>query len=88
MFYLEERRRKIICWSIFVSEFYSHLNDNMGGVGGDDIAKGIELFEGLDCFSCHETKGYGKDRNSVIGPDLKKRDGCLYIQKLKKYQLN
>ena len=39
-------------------------------VGGEDIAKGIELFEGLGCFGCHETKGFGKDRNSMIGPDL------------------
>ena len=39
-------------------------------VGGEDIAKGIELFEGLGCYGCHETKGFGKDRNSMIGPDL------------------
>ncbi len=39
-------------------------------VGGEDIAKGIELFEGLGCFGCHETKGFGEDRNSMIGPDL------------------
>jgi len=39
-------------------------------VGGEDIAKGIALFEGLGCFGCHETKGFGKDRNSMIGPDL------------------
>ncbi|KHE93894.1 MAG: cytochrome c [Candidatus Scalindua rubra] len=39
-------------------------------IGGEDIAKGIELFEGLGCFGCHETKGFGEDRNSMIGPDL------------------
>ncbi|GAX62455.1 tetraheam c type cytochrome, part of bc1 complex, complex III [Candidatus Scalindua japonica] len=39
-------------------------------VGGEDIAKGIELFEGLGCFGCHEAKGFGEDRNSMIGPDL------------------
>ena len=39
-------------------------------VGGEDIAKGIALFEGLGCFGCHETKGFGEDRNSMIGPDL------------------
>jgi len=39
-------------------------------VGGEDIAKGIALFEGLGCFGCHETKGFGKDLNSMIGPDL------------------
>ena len=39
-------------------------------VGGEDIAKGIALFEGLGCFGCHETKGFGVDRNSMIGPDL------------------
>jgi len=39
-------------------------------VGGEDIAKGIALFEGLGCFGCHETKGFGVDQNSMIGPDL------------------
>ena len=39
-------------------------------VGGEDIAKGIALFEGLGCYGCHETKGFGEDRNSMIGPDL------------------
>ena len=39
-------------------------------VGGEEIAKGIELFEGLGCYGCHETKGFGEDRNSMIGPDL------------------
>jgi mono/diheme cytochrome c family protein len=39
-------------------------------IGGEDIAKGIDLFEGLGCFGCHETKGFGEDRNSMIGPDL------------------
>jgi len=38
--------------------------------GGEDIAKGIELFEELGCFGCHETKGFGEDLNSMIGPDL------------------
>jgi len=39
-------------------------------VGGEDIAEGIKLFEGLGCFGCHQTKGFGEDRNSMIGPDL------------------
>ncbi|MHC4140177.1 MAG: hypothetical protein ACYSR1_10080, partial [Planctomycetota bacterium] len=39
-------------------------------VGGEDIARGIELFEGLGCHGCHETKGFGEDLNSMIGPDL------------------
>jgi len=38
--------------------------------GGEDIAKGIALFKELGCFGCHETKGFGEDRNSMIGPDL------------------
>ncbi len=41
-----------------------------GLVGGEDIAKGIKLFEELGCFGCHETKGFGEDKNSMIGPDL------------------
>ena len=39
-------------------------------VGGEDIAKGIALFKELGCFGCHETKGFGEDLNSMIGPDL------------------
>ena len=39
-------------------------------LGGDEIAKGIKLFEELGCFGCHETKGFGEDKNSMIGPDL------------------
>ncbi len=39
-------------------------------VGGEAIAEGIALFEELGCFGCHETKGFGNDRNSMIGPDL------------------
>ncbi len=39
-------------------------------LGGDAISKGIKLFEELGCFGCHETKGFGEDKNSMIGPDL------------------
>ena len=39
-------------------------------VGGEGITKGIALFKELGCFGCHETKGFGEDRNSMIGPDL------------------
>ncbi len=39
-------------------------------LGGEEIAKGIKLFEELGCFGCHETKGFGEDKNSMIGPDL------------------
>jgi cytochrome c2 len=39
-------------------------------LGGDEISKGIKLFEELGCFGCHETKGFGEDKNSMVGPDL------------------
>ncbi len=39
-------------------------------IGGEDLAKGIALFEGLGCYGCHETQGFGEDLDSMIGPDL------------------
>ena len=39
-------------------------------VGGEDIWKGIKLFEELGCFGCHPTGGFDEDANSMIGPDL------------------
>ncbi|MFQ5686393.1 MAG: c-type cytochrome [Candidatus Scalindua sp.] len=39
-------------------------------VGGEDIWKGIKLFEELACYGCHKTGGFDKDKNRMIGPDL------------------
>lgn len=39
-------------------------------LGGEEISKGIKLYGELGCFGCHETKGFGEDKNSMIGPDL------------------
>lgn len=39
-------------------------------VGGEDIWKGIKLFEELGCFGCHPTAGFDEDANRMIGPDL------------------
>jgi len=39
-------------------------------VGGEEIWKGIKLFEELGCYGCHQTEGFDKDKNSMIGPDL------------------
>lgn len=39
-------------------------------VGGEEITKAIKLFDELGCFGCHETTGFGKDKNRMIGPDL------------------
>jgi mono/diheme cytochrome c family protein len=39
-------------------------------VGGEEIWKGIKLFEELGCYGCHSTEGFGEDENRMIGPDL------------------
>ena len=39
-------------------------------VGGEEISKGIKLFNELGCFGCHKTEGFGNDENRMIGPDL------------------
>jgi mono/diheme cytochrome c family protein len=38
--------------------------------GGEELWKGIKLFEELGCFGCHATEGFGGDENRMIGPDL------------------
>ena len=38
--------------------------------GGEEITKAIKLFDEFGCYGCHETKGFGKDKNRMIGPDL------------------
>jgi mono/diheme cytochrome c family protein len=43
---------------------------NVELVGGEEIWKAIKLFQELGCYGCHETKGFGKDRDKMIGPDL------------------
>ncbi len=39
-------------------------------VGGEEIWKGIKLFQELGCYGCHETEGFGRDKYRMIGPDL------------------
>jgi mono/diheme cytochrome c family protein len=44
---------------------------NVELVGGEEIWKGIKLFQELGCYGCHETKGFGRvDKYRTIGPDL------------------
>jgi mono/diheme cytochrome c family protein len=38
--------------------------------GGEEIWKGLRLFEELGCYGCHETEGFGKNKDRMIGPDL------------------
>ncbi len=38
--------------------------------GGEEIWKGIRLYEELGCHGCHETEGFGKNKDRMIGPDL------------------
>ncbi|MFQ5965884.1 MAG: c-type cytochrome [Candidatus Scalinduaceae bacterium] len=38
--------------------------------GGEELWKGIRLFEDLGCYACHETEGFGKHKDRMIGPDL------------------
>ncbi len=42
----------------------------MDMVGGEEIWKGLRLFEELRCYGCHEVKGFGKDKYASIAPDL------------------
>ncbi len=39
--------------------------------GGDILWQGRRLFEELGCSGCHETAGFGEDRNRMIGPSLR-----------------
>lgn len=43
---------------------------NIELVGGEELWKGIKLFEELSCFGCHTTKGFDNDEHSIIAPDL------------------
>lgn len=47
-------------------------DNSMELAGGEEIWKGIKLFEELGCYGCHETEGFGKDKDKdrMIGPDL------------------
>ncbi|MCP5007037.1 MAG: c-type cytochrome [Planctomycetes bacterium] len=38
--------------------------------GAEKIAEGIELFQELGCFGCHQTEGFGEDKFMMIGPSL------------------
>lgn len=38
--------------------------------GGEELWKGIKLFEELGCHGCHLTEGFGRDEYRMIGPDL------------------
>ncbi|MGQ3686190.1 MAG: c-type cytochrome [Candidatus Loosdrechtia sp.] len=38
--------------------------------GAEILWEGKRLFEELGCYGCHETKGTGRDKNRMIGPDL------------------
>ncbi len=38
--------------------------------GGEEIWKGVRLFEDLGCYGCHETEGFGKNKDRRIAPDL------------------
>jgi mono/diheme cytochrome c family protein/cytochrome c551/c552 len=44
---------------------------NVELAGGEEIWKGIKLFQELGCYGCHETEGFGGDKYMMIGPDLK-----------------
>ncbi|MCF6156044.1 MAG: c-type cytochrome [Candidatus Brocadia sp.] len=39
--------------------------------GGELLWKGKRLFEDLGCHGCHETTGFGEDKNRTIGPGLR-----------------
>ena len=39
--------------------------------GGEVLWEGKRLFEELGCHGCHETVGFGEDKNRMIGPSLK-----------------
>ncbi|MEK7699310.1 MAG: c-type cytochrome, partial [Planctomycetota bacterium] len=39
--------------------------------GGERLWQGRRLFEELGCYGCHETAGFGTDKQRMIGPGLK-----------------
>ncbi len=39
-------------------------------VGGEEVWKGIKLFQELGCYGCHATEGFGEDENRMVAPDL------------------
>ncbi len=39
-------------------------------VGGEEVWKGIKLFQELGCYGCHATDGFGEDENRMVAPDL------------------
>ncbi|MFO0793751.1 MAG: c-type cytochrome [Candidatus Brocadiaceae bacterium] len=39
--------------------------------GGDILWQGRRLFDELGCHGCHETAGFGEDKNRMIGPSLR-----------------
>ncbi|GJQ22261.1 hypothetical protein BIY37_08650 [Candidatus Brocadia sapporoensis] len=39
--------------------------------GGEMLWEGKRLFENLGCHGCHETTGFGEDKNRIIGPSLR-----------------
>ena len=38
--------------------------------GGEVLWQGRRLFGDLGCYGCHETAGFGEDKNRMIGPSL------------------
>ena len=61
---------------------------NIELVGGEDLWKGIKLFEELKCFGCHTTKGLGNDEHSIIAPDLTQIGSRVNITWLVKWLVN
>ena len=47
-----------------------HHDKDVELVGGEEIWKGIRLFEELGCYGCHETEGFSEDKYASIAPDL------------------
>ncbi len=39
--------------------------------GGERLWQGRRLFDELGCYGCHETAGFGTDKQRMIGPSLK-----------------
>ncbi len=39
--------------------------------GAELLWKGKKLFDDLGCYGCHETTGFGGDKNRIIGPSLR-----------------
>lgn len=46
-------------------------NEDREVKGGELLWKGKRLFEDLGCYGCHETTGFGEDKNRIIGPSLR-----------------